>query len=138
MTENLLKRRWSAVILRHLASGLCDPAEICRLEPDISRAAMNERLRNMLRFALIVRYPRASPSKVIEYKLTPRGLNILNVLNIIDQLEQKATKQDNQEEEFTLVTMRRKKAASPTKKGILLKDATKSATQPPTPSVKYA
>ena len=138
VTENLLKRKWSAIILRHLANNICDPAEICKIERDISPAAMNERLRNMLRFCLIARYPRASPSKVIEYKLTARGHKILKVLNFIDQLDDDASQQNHQEEERTLVTIRRKKTTSPVKKGIILDDSVRTDSQPPIQSVKYA
>ena len=134
VTENLLKRRWSAVILRHLADGISDPAEICKVEPDISAAAMNERLRNMLRFCLITRFPRASPSKVIEYRLTARGHKILKVLNFIDQLDEEASQQDREEEERTLVTIRRRKVAPTDNKALVLKE-TKRTDQP---RVKYA
>ena len=137
VTENLLKRRWSAKILRHLANEITDPAEICQLEPAISPSAMNERLRNMLRFCLITRYPRASPSKVIEYKLTARGHKILNVLNFIDQLDEEASKQNHHEEESTLVTVRRKKPPSSVKKRLTLEDSKTPATQP-TPRMLYA
>src|SRR5208283_3012962 len=40
------------------------------------------------RYALVARYPRPAPSKVIEFRLTPRGKKILKMLDIIDQLDQ--------------------------------------------------
>ena len=120
VTENLLKRKWSAIILRHLANGISDPAEIAKREGDLSPKAMNERLRNMLRFSLITRYPNPSNAKLVEYRLTARGHKILKVLNFIDQLDEEACQQDRNGEERTLVTIRRVKVASDARKRILL------------------
>ena len=86
--ESLLKRRWSVVILRHLASGLSDPVEISKREVALSPAAVNERLRNMLRYGLIARYRRLARPKMVRYRALPRGYQILEVLNLIDQLDQ--------------------------------------------------
>ena len=121
VTENLLKRKWSAVILRHLADGITDPAEIGKREADLSPKAMNERLRNMLRFCLITRYPSSTNAKLVEYRLTARGHKILKVLNFIDQLDEEASQQDTHAEERMLVTIRRTKIAPDVKKRILLK-----------------
>lgn len=122
VTENLLKRKWSAIILRHLADGITDPSEINKREPDLSPKAMNERLRNMLRFSLITRYPGSSSAKIVEYRLTARGHKMLKVLNFIDQLDQEASQQDHNGEERTLVTIRRTKISPDAKKRILIKD----------------
>lgn len=122
VTENLLKRKWSTIILRHLAAGITDPAEIGKLETDLSPKAMNERLRNMLRFCLITRFPGTSATKSVEYRLTARGHKILKVLNFIDQLDQEASQQDHHDEERTLVTIRRTKITADAKKRILLKN----------------
>jgi DNA-binding HxlR family transcriptional regulator len=88
ITENMLKRRWSASILRYLDKGVTDPAEISKHEVNLSPAVMSERLRAMLRYSLIARYPRPAPSKVIEFRLTPRGRKILKMLDIIDRLDE--------------------------------------------------
>ena len=88
ITENLLKRRWSANILRYLANGISDPAEITRHEPLLTPAVMTERLRAMLRFDLVARFPRPLPSKVVEFRLTLRGKRILRMLELIERLDQ--------------------------------------------------
>ena len=77
ITENLLKRKWSTVILRHLEQGTNDPCEIAKIETDISPKVMSERLRTMVRYGLIARYPRPAPSSVIEYRPTILGKKIL-------------------------------------------------------------
>lgn len=121
VTENLLKRKWSAIVLRHLASGISDPAEILRREPELVTKAMNERLRNLLRFCLITRYPSSTNAKQVEYRLTARGDKILKILNFIDQLDEDAAQQDHKTEERTLVTIRRTKITADAQKRILLK-----------------
>jgi DNA-binding HxlR family transcriptional regulator len=87
ITEDMLKRRWSASILRYLDRGITDPAEITKNEVNLSPAIMSQRLRTMLRYALVARFPRPAPSKVVEFRLTPRGKKILKMLDIIDQLD---------------------------------------------------
>ena len=88
ITENMLKRKWSACILRYLAKGITDPAEIAKHEPELSAAVMSERLRAMLRYDLIARYPQPAPSKTVEFRPTPRGKKILKMLDVIDRLDQ--------------------------------------------------
>jgi DNA-binding HxlR family transcriptional regulator len=92
ITENLLKRKWSATILRYLEKGITDPAEITKREVNISTKVMSERLRTMLRYGLLARYPRPSPSTVIEYRLTPFGKKLLEMIDAIDNLDQQLIK----------------------------------------------
>jgi DNA-binding HxlR family transcriptional regulator len=94
ITENLLKRKWSIVILRHLSNGLTDAASIFKAETELPTAAMNERLRTMQRYGLIVRHPRRASVKAIEYRLTDRGHKILRLLTLIEQLDELPTLND--------------------------------------------
>ncbi|HZP60499.1 MAG TPA: winged helix-turn-helix transcriptional regulator [Opitutaceae bacterium] len=93
ITENMLKRKWSAIILRYLEKGINDPAEITKREINLSSMVINERLRTMLRYGLIARFPRPAPSNVIEYRLTPLGKKILEMINAIDELDQQIGRQ---------------------------------------------
>jgi DNA-binding HxlR family transcriptional regulator len=88
ITENLLKRKWSTVILRHLNDGKNDPCEIAIIETDISPKVMSERLRTMVRYGLIARFPRPAPSSVIEYRPTVLGKKILEMIDNINTLDQ--------------------------------------------------
>jgi len=88
ITEDMLKRRWSASILRYLEKGVTDPAEITKNEASLTASIMSQRLRTMLRFGLVARFPRPAPSKVVEFRLTPRGRKILKMLDIIDHLDE--------------------------------------------------
>ena len=99
ITENLLKRKWSATILRYLEKGVSDPAEITRHEVNISTKVMSERLRTMLRYGLLARFPRPSPSTVIEYRLTPLGKKLLEMINALDELDQQLIKSRKSMEE---------------------------------------
>ncbi|HTB80871.1 MAG TPA: winged helix-turn-helix transcriptional regulator [Opitutaceae bacterium] len=92
ITENMLKRKWSATILRYLEKGVTDPTEITKREVALSAGVISERLRTMHRYGLIARYPRPAPSTVIEYRLTPLGKKILEMINAIDQLDQQLNK----------------------------------------------
>jgi DNA-binding HxlR family transcriptional regulator len=86
--ENLLKRKWSATILRHLETGIHSPADICAMEPELTAQVMNERLRTMLRYNLISRSPARAQVRILTYKLTPRGQRILKMLSLIEQFDQ--------------------------------------------------
>jgi len=88
VTENMLKRRWSTIILRHLSRGVNTPEEVISREPGLSAAILTERLRAMLRYGLIARFPRPGPSVVVEFRLTARGRKILRILDLIDQLDE--------------------------------------------------
>ena len=92
ITENLLKRKWSAAILRYLEKGVNDPAEITRREVNISTKVLSERLRAMVRYGLVARFPRPSPSTVIEYRLTPLGKTLLEMITAIEELDQQLIK----------------------------------------------
>jgi DNA-binding HxlR family transcriptional regulator len=103
ITENLLKRKWSATILRYLDQGVSDPAEITKHEASISTKVMSERLRTMLRYGLLARFPRPSPSTVIEYRLTPLGKKLLDMINAIDELDRELIKsRKSMEESFAM------------------------------------
>jgi DNA-binding HxlR family transcriptional regulator len=103
ITENLLKRKWSATILRYLEKGVSDPAEITKHEVNISTKVMSERLRTMLRYGLLARFPRPSPSTVIEYRLTPFGKKLLDMINALDELDQQLIKsRKSMEENFAI------------------------------------
>jgi DNA-binding HxlR family transcriptional regulator len=99
ITENLLKRKWSAIILRYLEKGVNDPAEITKREVNISTKVMSERLRTMLRYGLLARFPRPAPSKMIEYRLTPLGKKLLELINAIDELDQQLIRSRRLQEE---------------------------------------
>lgn len=103
ITENMLKRKWSVAILRYLEAGVNDAPEISRREPAISPRVMSERLRTMLRYGLIARFPYPAPSTRIEYRLTFLGKKILELLTAIEQLDQQVnasrqTRQDSASE----------------------------------------
>jgi DNA-binding HxlR family transcriptional regulator len=94
VTENLLKRKWSFLILRHLCSGLTNPDDIRKLEPDLPSVALNERLRTMHRYGLISRHPRRASGVLVAYHLTDRGHKILRLLILIEKLDEVRDEKD--------------------------------------------
>ena len=88
VTENLLKRKWSIAILRHLSNGLTNPDDIRKAEPDLTPIALNERLRTMQRYGLVTRHPRRASVMLIAYQLTDRGHKILRLLTLIEHLDE--------------------------------------------------
>ena len=124
ITENLLKRKWSATILRYLDQGVSDPAEITRREINISTKVMSERLRTMLRYGLLARFPRPSPSTVIEYRLTPLGRKLLEMINAIDELDQQLIKSRQSMEENLVINPVSSPNAKPTREAPPLKRPT--------------
>ena len=91
ITENILKRKWSSIILRHIAAGLFDPDGIARLESGLSAKVLSERLRTMHRYGLVARFPRPAPSNIVEYRATTLGKRVLEILHMIELLEQQVT-----------------------------------------------
>jgi DNA-binding HxlR family transcriptional regulator len=87
ITENLLKRKWSVIILRCLEKGFNDPAVIIAREPDLSPHVLSERLRTMVRYGVVARYPQPSPSSITEYRLTAFGKRIVELLSLINALD---------------------------------------------------
>ena len=136
VTENLLKRRWSAVILRHLALGRTNPEQITEIEPDLSHKALNERLRNLQRFCLIARYPRPAPSQVVEYRLTARGHEILKLLNYIEQLDREVSEAGGNGAESGSPNSPQLSAEFQAKKRLIIEDQVKPKSQPPTQRAK--
>jgi DNA-binding HxlR family transcriptional regulator len=124
ITENLLKRKWSATILRYLDQGVSDPAEITRREVNISTKVMSERLRTMLRYGLLARFPRPSPSTVIEYRLTALGRKLLEMINAIDELDQQLIKSRQSMEENLVINPVSSPNAKPTREAPPLKRPT--------------
>jgi DNA-binding HxlR family transcriptional regulator len=88
IAENLLKRKWSLTILRHLRNETLDATELTRHEEELSPSALNERLRTMLRYNLIERHPRSGRPRTVRYRITPKGRRILATLELISQLDE--------------------------------------------------
>lgn len=87
ITESVLKRKWTATILRHFASGVTSPDEIRRLEASLSPAVLNQRLRTLQRYGLIARFPRPSSYSSSEYRISPLGRKIVGLLDQIDDVD---------------------------------------------------
>ncbi|MDX2187243.1 MAG: helix-turn-helix domain-containing protein [Opitutaceae bacterium] len=87
ITESVLKRKWTATILRHFAANATSPDEIRRLEPELSPPVLNQRLRTLQRYRLIARFPRPNLYSQSEYRITPLGKKIISLLDQIDDVD---------------------------------------------------
>ena len=87
ITENILKHRWSATLLRHISTGLEDPVDIISIEKEIPPFLLNKRLRTLLRYGLIARFPRPSQRVATVYRITCRGEKLLGILALIEELD---------------------------------------------------
>lgn len=93
ITESILKRRWSAIILRHVATGITSPLAIAKKEPSLAHSILNQRLRTLQRYGLVARFPNPNSSQPAEYNITHLGRRILHLLDEIARVDQEITQQ---------------------------------------------
>lgn len=93
ITESILKRRWSAIILRHVSSGISSPLAIAKKEPSLAHSILNQRLRTLQRYGLVARFPNPTASQPAEYNITHLGRRILHLLDEIARVDQEITQQ---------------------------------------------
>ncbi|WP_404420293.1 winged helix-turn-helix transcriptional regulator [Nibricoccus sp. IMCC34717] len=92
ITESVLKRKWTGSILRHFATGLADPEEIRKLEPELSPTVFSQRLRTLQRYGLIARFPRPGLYSSSEYRITILGRKIIGLLDQIDDVDRELSR----------------------------------------------
>ena len=80
----LIRGKWKAVILCHLADGPKRFLELQRITKGISQKVLNEALRQLEEEDLLQKYiyPKIPPR--IEYSLTPKGSELVPALKIIE------------------------------------------------------
>ncbi len=94
----------------------------------LSSKVVSERLRTMLRYKLVWRYPQRGEPETIEYRLTPLGKRILGMLDVIDQIDlEQRTKQNSLHEELKMY---------PEGPPRLVDETTRSTDLPTSPSTK--
>jgi len=80
--------KWSAAVLAAIGRGVVRPGQLERFIPGISTKVLNERLRKLLDYRLVVR--REFPGKVlrVEYALTPTGRQLSVIIDQIRDLDE--------------------------------------------------
>lgn len=79
--------KWSAAVLAAIGRGVKRPGQLERYIPGISTKVLNERLRKLLDYGLVVR--QEYPGKVlrVEYSLTPIGEKLAGIIEQLHQLQ---------------------------------------------------
>jgi DNA-binding HxlR family transcriptional regulator len=87
MVESIVGCKWSLAVLAQVSGGNVRPGGIQRACEGLSTKVLNERLRKMTRFGLLLRtvYPERPPR--VEYTLTELGRRLVVVLHEIERLQ---------------------------------------------------
>lgn len=88
MLEDILGCKWSLRLLERLSERAQRPSELLRACPGLSVKVMNERLRKLQCYGLLVREVEGrKPPLVVHYRLTPLGRRFQTVLDDIRALQ---------------------------------------------------
>ena len=87
MAEDILGCKWSLTVLQLVERGICRPGAMQRSVDGLTTKVLNERLRKLTRFKILLRhaYPEVPPR--VEYCLTPFGKKFMNVLDKFAELD---------------------------------------------------
>jgi len=88
MVESIVGCKWSVGLLLLLADGCRRPSALLRASTGLSAKVMNERLRKMLRFGIVLRTVFGEkPPVEVEYLLTPFGRRFIGILEEVRRLQ---------------------------------------------------
>ncbi len=93
MVESVLGCKWSLRLLELVAADVNRPSALLRSCPGLSAKVMNERLRKMVRFGILVRVVQGDkPPVVVEYQLTALGRRFLGIVSEVRRLQEEFEK----------------------------------------------
>ncbi|MFT5207864.1 MAG: DNA-binding HxlR family transcriptional regulator [Candidatus Omnitrophota bacterium] len=83
--ESIIGCKWSLGVIDSIRQKVIRPGEMKRFIPGISEKVLNERLKKLVRFKLVIRkiFP-VSPPRV-EYRFTAKGRRFLKILDALDE-----------------------------------------------------
>lgn len=81
IAQNMIRGKWTLLILYHLSLGILRFGELCPLMPNVTQSTLTKELRSLESYLLTNRkvYPEVSPK--VEYSLTNIGMKILPVID---------------------------------------------------------
>ena len=79
----LIGRRWTGAILRALLSGSARYSDIAESVPGVSAALLSERLKELEATGIVERHVIPSTPVRVEYRLTPKGEDLLPVVQAV-------------------------------------------------------
>lgn len=88
MVESIIGCKWSVRLLELCVDGHRRPSAFLRACPQLSTKVMNERLRKMIRFGILVRTVHGEkPPLEVEYQLTPFGHRFMRIIDEVRRLQ---------------------------------------------------
>jgi DNA-binding HxlR family transcriptional regulator len=84
--EDVVGCKWSAAVVAALSDGVVRPGALERYVPGISTKILNERLRKLIDYELVVRTEYPGPVRHVEYRLTPTGEKLAEVVTRLREL----------------------------------------------------
>ena len=87
--EDILGCKWSLSILQAIRAGVCRPGELVRHIDGLTTKVLNERLKKMVRYTILIKhnYPEIPPR--VEYEISDFGRRLGTILDDIDALQDK-------------------------------------------------
>lgn len=85
--EDIVGCKWSAAVVGALGRGVNRPGELERFIPGISTKVLNERLRKLIAYGLVVRTEFPGLPARVEYTLTQAGKALQKILDQLKKLD---------------------------------------------------
>ncbi|MBN8248033.1 MAG: helix-turn-helix transcriptional regulator [Verrucomicrobia bacterium] len=86
--EEVVGCKWSAAVIAAVASGVLRPGALERHIPGISTKVLNERLRKLRDFGILIRTEFPGLPGRVEYTLTPIGHRLADILRQLEGLNE--------------------------------------------------
>jgi DNA-binding HxlR family transcriptional regulator len=86
--EDVIGCKWSVSVLLAIAEGVHRPGALERRVRGISTKVLNERLRKLVAYGLLVRCAYAESPPRVEYALTPNGHKLVDIVRRIHALDE--------------------------------------------------
>jgi len=86
--EDVVGCKWSSAVLAAIGRGVTRPGQLERFIPGISTKVLNERLRKLLAYNLILRREYSGKVMRVEYELTETGRKLGVILEQIRDLDE--------------------------------------------------
>lgn len=84
--EDVIGCKWSSLVVAAVAQGVTRPGRLERFIPGISTKVLNERLRKLVAFGVLIRTEQSGLPARVDYTLTPSGLRLAELLDQVRRL----------------------------------------------------
>lgn len=87
MIEDILKCKWTTLIINHLGNGVRRPGHLQRSIHGLSKKVMYERLKKLEKFEIVTRRQMSAKPLKVFYRLTSAGQRIQRIVQEIQALD---------------------------------------------------